>query len=986
MRFLNILFVLTSVLCCNCLAGHEDVKILKLERISNKDGLSQGMVNAILQDQHGFMWFGTKDGLNRYDGKQFTVFRHDVNDLQTIADNYIKSLYEDRKGRLWVGTASHGLDLFDPEREIFTHVLPPSVQDVQLNRQLINMVIEDKAGNYYVATGKHLIYLKEQNRSSNKISSFTMTIIDTGFFELYKQKNGVIWVLNKTGDCYTIPNSEKHPTQRQYIRLSHEQKNKSKLLDPNVHIETMLEDTIKKQLWLGTRSSFYLYDLATQQVVSKINYPGDPVKNMAKSMVRVNQRLWFIREHELMIFEPVISQLYRTASSTESKNNLLKSVSCVYADKTGNIWIGTTGHGVLKFYPRTEQFHPVESTSLRGIQSITPHQLILYDFSPDLKWYDPITQQSGIFTKNKSVNNYALSGPLRIENKQGLIWYCIDSTLFCIDQSGHELQRISIPVNQASKVTLKFVQCIFPGLDESIWIGTTNGLYNYHPKTAKWKHFIHSPNDPNSLSFNTIFCICADPLDIQYLWVGTSSGGFNHFNTQTGNCKRYSSKDGLSNDVVYGILSDGSGNLWLSTNYGLNKFHPSTGTFHYFLEEDGLQSNEFNRNAYHKSDDGTLYFGGIEGFNYFNPDEIVLNHKPPRIIISGFKIRNRVIHHTDSNGVLSKPIHLTDKIALPYEDNMLTFDFAVLDFTQPKKNRYAYQLNGFDKDWIQSGTVHTATYTNLAPGTYTLYAKGSNNDHVWSTRHATLLLTILPPWYMTWWFRSLVIILLLGFIYSFYRYRLAQIIKLQQIRNDLARDLHDEVGSNLSSIYIFSNIAQRKLNSPSGEEELLLQKIKEYASASMDSMSDIVWMLNTQNDRFEKILARMRNFVAELAEAKGYDLHIQFDESLNHLELKMEDRKNFYLIYKEVINNIIKYADGKNIWISLLKTNERICLSVRDDGKGFKIPSHGQGNGLINMKKRALALKGELLLQSKPGEGTQIELKFTMRAHESPFL
>jgi signal transduction histidine kinase len=306
---------------------------------------------------------------------------------------------------------------------------------------------------------------------------------------------------------------------------------------------------------------------------------------------------------------------------------------------------------------------------------------------------------------------------------------------------------------------------------------------------------------------------------------------------------------------------------------------------------------------------------------------------------------------------------------------MISFEFASMDFSRPGKNRFQYKLTGFDHDWIQGGNNHSATYTNLNPGTYTFNVKGSNSDGVWNEQPTIMLLTILPPWYMTWWFRILVGIIIVAALYGIYRYRLRQALKLQVIRDRIASDLHDEIGSNLSNISIFSTVGKSKLND-TAEVSSLFTLIKDYTQTSMEAMSDIVWMINSKNDRFENIIVRMRTHAADVFEAKDCDLHLSFDEKLNDQKLGMDERKNFFLIYKEAINNIAKYAECKNVWIEMKKNHTAFHLTIKDDGKGFDMNQQQHGNGLINMQKRAEVLRGAFQIISSPGNGTVLNLQF----------
>jgi signal transduction histidine kinase len=327
--------------------------------------------------------------------------------------------------------------------------------------------------------------------------------------------------------------------------------------------------------------------------------------------------------------------------------------------------------------------------------------------------------------------------------------------------------------------------------------------------------------------------------------------------------------------------------------------------------------------------------------------------------------------------MLTKPAYLTDRIRLHYEQNVVSFEFASTDFSAFDNNRFKYQLTGFDKDWIPSGNTRSATYTNLDPGTYTFRVKGSNNDGTWNKEETSVQLVILPPWYLAWWFRIALAVAFLLAAYTFYRYRLAQALKVQSIRDRIAGDLHDEVGSNLSNIFIFSNVAQQKVNA-NDETAPLLQKISDYTQQSMEAMNDIVWMINTRNDRFENIMVRMRTLAAEFCETSDCKLHLDFDETLNDINLNMEERKNIYLIYKEAINNAAKYAGCKEVWIEMRLTKKVITLKIMDNGKGFDLENTKKGNGLFNMNKRAALLKGALTVISSKDEGTTVQLSFKL--------
>jgi signal transduction histidine kinase len=255
--------------------------------------------------------------------------------------------------------------------------------------------------------------------------------------------------------------------------------------------------------------------------------------------------------------------------------------------------------------------------------------------------------------------------------------------------------------------------------------------------------------------------------------------------------------------------------------------------------------------------------------------------------------------------------------------------------------------------------------------------QGSFEGERWNKHATSLAIIIVPPWWRTWWFYGLVFSITSCMMYGFYRYRLYQLTKLKLLRNRIARDLHDEVGSSISTIAIYSKIVQQHLGSPTFNNEALMKKITENANEIMESMNDIIWSINSRNDTFENIINRMREHAFQLLDAKGYLLHFDFEESLKHMELKMERRRDFYLIYKEALNNIAKYAEGKNVWISLSASYSRINLTIKDDGKGFDMKTiRKNSNGLINMKYRTEVLNGKIEIISAPGKGTEIRVSF----------
>ncbi len=939
------------------------VKKLLFETITINDGLSQGMVNSILQDHYGFMWFATKDGLNRYDGYHFIVYRHDPSNSASIADNYVEGIFEDSKGRLWAGTTSQGLELFDRETETFRH-FKKAGKDNTIEIGHVFSVAGDKEGQIWIASGKGVMVLTEHPDAKGKASTFTFRRInDDPHPQVFIAQNGTVWISGSHGNLLTISKNKTGKEEIDSILSSKYLPYQANGAFAEHVVNCFQEDTSRHCLFLFTDHCISRFD-EKQNTFNTICLRTTAILSACSN----GKTIWLIDYFHLTQFNTSTAELTRIESTDPGIFDLTTSANCTYTDKSGIVWIGTAGYGILKYNPRAEKFHHTDTKTIHWIKETNDGHIVVVKDEPRLYIFDKNTgSYTGMIPDEKLQKNELFNGMVldaALQDDDGSYWICKQTLLrydatkknytayrdkaafplykdrrgeiwfgsneaFCNYNKTGKFANYKYPVATAN-FPYKFLQAIYEDDKGIFWLGTISGLLRFDPLNNSWRIFKNDPADSTSLSFDLIFCLCPDPLGPdKYLWIGTNGGGLNCFDMRTGKVRR----------------------------------------------NDGLQGNEFNRYAFCKTRDGTLFFGGVNGFNYFDPAEIEDNATVPNVMITGLKITNQMVSFQSKNSPLSKPVYLTDKIVLPYRDNMISFDFAALDFANPGKNLYKYKLEGFNKDWIDLATEHSATYTNLDPGTYTLKIKGSNSDGVWNENGASLQLVILPPWYMTWWFRIAAAIAAIAMLYAFYRYRLQQALKVQAIRNRIAQDLHDEIGSNLSNISIFTEVAQEKFAEPASVQSLL-KKISDSTQTSQEAMSDIVWMINTRNDRFENIIIRMRALAAELFEAKHQQLNMDLDERLNDVKLGMEERKNFYLIYKEALNNIVKYACCKNVWIEMKMQDAAINLKIKDDGKGFDLEKHYHGNGLNNMKRRAELLKGSLFIHSEPGIGTSVELNF----------
>lgn len=523
-----------------------------------------------------------------------------------------------------------------------------------------------------------------------------------------------------------------------------------------------------------------------------------------------------------------------------------------------------------------------------------------------------------------------------------------------------EAHRNDLPVSAVSTG-------ISESVDNKIWIGRFDGLYIYDYSTDT---YTKQNIDARKPDLGVITILRASD---ERMWIGTRGGGLKVWNQKDQNYTSYSIKDGLPDNVIYSIEEDERGNLWMGTNKGICRFNPKNRTCKTYTEKDGIQNYEYNGNSSGKTRDGWIAMGGINGFNFFHPDSMNQSAKAPPIVFTEFSVQGE-----------SRP-YLDSEIHLDYDENNFSFEFAALDYFRNQENQYAYKMDGIDKDWVMCGNRRFVSYPNMNPGTYTLHVKACNSYSVWNENGISKTIVIAAPWWGKWWFRTLVVLLFLSVVYVLYRYRLAQQTKLLTVRNTIASDLHDEIGSTLSSISLSSAVIQRKIHDTNPEVKRLLQQIGNNTDNMMEAMSDIVWTINAKNDRFENVVNRMRAFAIEIMEPLDCAVHFDVSENMLNLRLGMKQRKNLYLIFKEAVNNSAKYSGSKNLWVTFSpRPNGAVILAIRDDGKGFSTTAKETGhvstggNGIYNMKKRAEEIQGKLLIASQPGDGTTIELLFSL--------
>ncbi|MFZ4620805.1 MAG: ligand-binding sensor domain-containing protein, partial [Bacteroidota bacterium] len=657
-------------------------------------------------------------------------------------------------------------------------------------------------------------------------------------------------------------------------------------------------------------------------------------------------------------------------------------VTAIFRDHTGTLWIGTR-NGLNRFDERTDRFihyhfeqnrpSSISSNYIRSINEDRKGTLWIGTNGGGLNMYVRSSDSFRNMRTGHIPSSISSNDIIRIyEDSSGILWLATLAGLNKYDPEKNTVKYFVKNNSDPNSLSHDYVYTITETHDGNLWLGTLGGgLNRFDKRTEQFTSFQENPADTSSLSNNNVWCIHEDRSGD--LWIGTNNG-LNKFNRSNNTFTHFEEKNGLVNNVIYGILEDAKGFLWLSSNKGLSRFDRRTGTVRNYTASDGLQSNQFGGNDHFKDTKGYMYFGGINGFNIFYPDSIKDNPYIPPIVITDFQIFNRSVG-VGGDSPFKRSITSTSSITLSHDQNVFSFEFAALHFASPGSNTYAYKMEGFDKEWIRSGTRRYVTYTNLDPGKYLFMVMGSNNDGIWNTQGTSIEIIISPPFWKTWWFISVMILAGLSFAASIIFFRIRHLLTIERLRLKIASDLHDDIGTRLTEISMLSDIVYHDGSSDQAVFKDSVRNIGGIARELIENMSDIVWLINPKRDSLYELFLKLKDGYEEILSHRQILLHINNLNSMESISLPMEHRKNIYLIFKEAINNALKHSTCTEISINTEVNGRMLMITLYDNGQGFDINKRSTGNGLDNMQLRAQAIGGSVRIQSTTETGSMI--KFT---------
>ncbi len=982
--------ILVHVLLASTLTAQQ----VKFQHIGVEQGLSQDIVTSIAQDSLGFMWFGTEDGLNMYDGYSNTVFKSNPRDTNSLSVSIIKRLMVDSKGNVWVGTMGE-VNMMEPGTHGFFRI---GIADGNIS------FCEGENSSVFVSTRNGLYRRTSEGKVSMIFTGPKAWVLPTTLF--FDKQAHLLLVGSLLGlRVFSVTNDT--------LRVEREAKGLKAL--KGYPISTICRSS-NGDFFIGTNGAGVLNLTADLERVHQYTFEQHNSQSLSDNRVLAlaedfQQRLWVGTFQGLDMLDRASGRLTRYKDEGDANGLNGDRVYSICVDRSGALWVGTYRGGVNRFDPHRQRFVHVafEPNKEGGLHSQNVFS-ILETRDGDL-W---VGTGEGLFRrhngtnhfrqykhdprKNRSVSNQGMlalferrNGELWIGGSQGVlnrhepaweefvrydlpeanairaIYETRDGLLlvgtesrgaFCFDSVLHKFVPWGVKDDSSHPTGVWAIYEDEPGF---LWLGTFYVPYIVRIDPVK-QNALKIYSDPwrvGALTNPSVRTFCETVNDTLYL--GTWGSGFARFDRQSDSYTWYTEIDGLPSNYVKAMESDARGRIWIATEKGLARFDPKTQAFRTYTVEDGLQSNFFWSGSSCKGKDGRLYFGGTNGFNSFHPDSISENTNVPPVVITSVR-------------VLDKPVPLPKDrtINLPYDEDFFSFEFVALDYTFPARNQYAYMLEGFDKDWVKSGTRRYVAYTHLDPGRYVFRVKGSNNDGLWNEAGTALAIVIAPPYWMTWWFRGFIIVTAAAGMYGLYRYRLNQVLNVERLRQQIGRDLHDDIGTNLSAIVIASQVI-RQQRQASLEVLDQVDDIGGIALKTQELMRDIVWMLNPRNDTLKEFVARMKHEAARLFKTIDYSFSVPERELPEKVSLDF--KRNMFLIYKEALNNIIRHAQAGSVVITISVHDNTLKLTLRDDGLGFDQGKESQGNGLVNMRSRARHIGATLRILSTPGTGCTLELE-----------
>lgn len=890
------------------------------------------------QDKDGSFWLGTLGGglLRFHPGtKKFTSYQYNRDDLNSLPDNFISGLVFDHTGKLWIGTTS-GLCSYNPQTDQFIRYnLSNKNPDDTYRYQVIRSLLLSKNKLYLTTYGGLQIFDIVTNTSEHLIHDDLNpnSLSHNSLFQAAENPDGTFWIASYGGGL-----SRFDPVKRKFTNWKKDESNSESLSSNNLFTVYLDLDGL---LWIGVDdNTICIHDTKEKKFHSLVHRPGKPEGisgGWVHSIFQENDSIFWLGLNgnglnRLNLNTGIAKKFVNNPQDSRSLGH--NAVVAIDQDNQKRIWVGLAGAGINMMDLVKGQFTRYESGIKNSINNNAVSAMLVDQ--DDFIWTTTFRGGLNIYdirnNKFRNINNDSLRKATGISfaftsdifELNGNIWFNTPTQVVLFDKRRNQFVRVAPEGNQAVPITGSSFLEMLPYSETEMLLFTNDEVKTIH---------------------------YTDPEHIE---------------------ERVILKRAPGDELFKSFVIDRSNQIWYVTKDHLVKWNSKTGEKRIYNESDGILPSDLN--SVFLDTRGRIFITTLNGLNWFSPDEIRDDTVQRKIIFTDFKIYNRSIGilNPDSISNYALPGHISElkNITIDHNHSFFSVEFNAMEFMAPDKIQYAYKLDGFDAEWVQVGNQNFASYTNLDPGEYTFRVKAANPDGFWGKSIAAISIIINPPFWQTWWFLSLLVLLVGAVIYSVHRYRLSQSLALERLRNKIAGDLHDEVGSSLTRISIYSDLLQNENNE--GERINYLNRISTMSREIVSTMSDIVWSIDNRSDSVGALLLRMKDFATEILQPKN----IEFDFKVSGINEKtIVDplvRQNIYLIFKEAINNIVKHADATRVTVEIINDSRKFRMNITDNGKGFDSQQRSRGNGLRNMNRRAFAISGNLNIIHH--HGTQITL------------
>jgi signal transduction histidine kinase/ligand-binding sensor domain-containing protein len=991
----------------------------KFHKLTVDDGLSQNLVLFIHQDKQGFLWFGSAGGLDRFDGIEFKTYR----DIKGLSKQpvYFFSCLENPDSTFWIST-EFGLMLFDPITVTAEMFIPSTTQTeglgskaiyslTKINDSTLLMGITGKGLFKFDINSKKFFFIYDINSvigrevtditdiiPLEKNTALIITYNQILHYNIFSQSTKVVaefprgilanctWLNKETGSVLIGTTNGVFEFQNNILSPLIFPKLQD-LRQESVSVRAIHKDS-KGTLWIGTESEVIAIDKRKTESIFYKHNPINPSSTLPGKVLGFfedrSENLWIKLQDRGVCRIDLKKEKFSTITNHPGSPKQLEGeiIKDIYIDSKDKLWIAGNGITFIDQTNKKVEFH--SSSSANNLYAYETRQiyplkdnLLAILANKKIYIYNTITSEA----KELIVDGIEIDNVYRafVHSRTGNLLYVNRESISEIDPIQKRFIKTLINFSEQLFVPpIAVVDDIIEDAKGNVWIGTSHGLLYWNEIQNSFQFFSDTSKQTIILPEPTVTSLALS--DEEILWIGTTAGLYK-YDLRKKTIKGFHVKDGLPNDKIWSVAVDKKGRIWATSNRGLirlQEFPDGKFAIRTYTVDDGLPSNEFNMAVVATDSKGVFYFGTPNGVVYFHPDSVADNPNISPIVITDFKI----------NGVsipTEKEISFSKVIQIPYEKKVFSLRYASLDFTDPFRNQYQYKLDGYDDHWIEAGTRREAIYTNLDPGRYTLLIKATNSDGVWSEKPFSIIIEIIPPFWMTWWFRLIILVSIVLSIGGTVRYlelkKIKQKIKkleekqaLEKERTRIARDMHDEIGANLTRISLLSGI----INSRADEEKntVSLNQITDSVNETIEKLDEIVWAVNPSNDNLKNLAGYIIEYAENFFEASEIKCRFNLPDIINEINLTSEKRHHLFLVLKEALNNVLKYSHAKRVTISLIIESSFFKFIIKDDGKGFCTESiSSTSNGIRNMKERINLIGGEFELISKVGEGTEIHLK-----------